>query len=80
LDTSLDADALQRSVYERLGGSGRVEIAFRLNEMVRRLTMAGIRARHPEYGDELVRQAYARLVLGEATVRAIWPDREPVDP
>lgn len=80
LDTTAEADAVQRRLYQRLGGRERVAIMFRLNETVRRLAMAGIRARHPDYSDAQVQQANARLVLGDAVVRAVWPDRALVDP
>jgi hypothetical protein len=79
-DTSRRAHELQREVYLRLGGAGRVAVMFQLNDTVRRLAMAGIRARHPGYDEEQVRFAYARLVLGDALVRAVWPLRELVDP
>jgi hypothetical protein len=80
LDTSAAAHALQRDLYRRLGGRERLAISFRLNETVRQLAMAGIRARHPEYDDDQVRQAHIRLVLGDRLVRAVWPDRELVVP
>ncbi len=79
-DTTADAHAVQRDVYRRLGGRGRLAVMFRLNGTVRRLSMSGIRARHPDYNDTQVRQAHARLLLGDALVRAGWPDRELVDP
>jgi hypothetical protein len=53
---------------------------FRLNDGVRRLAMSGIRARHPDYGDDAIRRAYYRLQLGDATVRLVWPHDELVDP
>ena len=80
LDTSRSAHEVQRDVYLRMGGAGRVAVMFRLTDAVRRLAMAGIRARHPEYDEELTRRAYARLVLGDAAARAVWPGRELVDP
>jgi hypothetical protein len=80
LDTSPSAHELQRDVYIRMGGAGRVAVMFRLTDAMRRLAMAGIRARHPEYDEEQVRRAYARLVLGDTLVRAVWPARELVDP
>jgi len=79
-DTTVDTHAMQRDIYQRLGGSGRVSITFRLNEAVRRLTMSGIHARHPHYSDAQVQAAYARLVLGDTVTRAVWPDRDLVDP
>jgi len=42
--------------------------------------MSGIRRRHPDDSDLQVQHAYARLVLGDALVRAVWPDRDLVDP
>jgi hypothetical protein len=80
LDTSRHAHDVQREVYLRLGGAGRVAVMFRLNDAVRRLAMAGIRARHPEYDEDRVRRAYARLVLGDALTRAVWPGEELVAP
>ena len=80
LDTSQAAHEVQRSVYLRMGGAARVEVMFRLTDAVRRLAMAGIRARHPEYDEQRVRRAYARLVLGDDLTRAVWAGQELVDP
>jgi hypothetical protein len=44
------------------------------------MALAGIRSRHPDYSAAQVETAYARMVLGDAIVRAMWPDRELVDP
>jgi len=35
---------------------------------------AGIRARHPDYGDEQVTWALRRLRLGDDLLRQAWPD------
>jgi hypothetical protein len=80
LDTSQRAFDVQRDVYRRMGGSGRIAVMFRLNDAMRRLAMAGIRARHPGYDEEQVRRAYGRLVLGDALAKAVWPGRELLDP
>jgi hypothetical protein len=80
LDTSRGAHDAQREVYLRMGGAGRIAVMYRLNDAVRRLAMAGIRARHPAYDEDQVRRAYGRLVLGDAAARAVWPDRDLVDP
>jgi hypothetical protein len=79
-DTDARAHAVQTEIYRRMGGRGRAAVAFRLSDAVRRITCAGIRARHPEYTGEQIRLAHARLILGDTLVRAIWPDRELVDP
>jgi hypothetical protein len=80
LDTSSAAHDVQRQVYLRLGASARLAIMFRLTDTVRRLALAGIRARHPEYNEEQVRRAHHRLVLGDELMHIVWPDRELVDP
>jgi len=79
-DTTPAAHRYQTEVYLRIGGPGRVDAMFRLTESTRRLAQAGIRARHPHYSDAEVDQAYARMMLGDALVRAVWPDRNLVDP
>jgi hypothetical protein len=63
-----------------MGGRGRVAVVYRLNQAMKRMTVAGIQARHPEYSAAQVESAHARIVLGDALVRAMWPDRELVDP
>lgn len=79
-DTSPDADAIQIDAYRRLGGPGRAQVMFRLTELARRTAEAGIRRRHPGYGDAQVMLALARLVLGDDLVRSAWPDRELPEP
>jgi hypothetical protein len=79
-DTSPDADAVQLEAYRRMGGPGRAQVMFRLSEMARRTTEAGIRRRHPAYDDGQVMLALARLLHGDDLVRRVWPGRELVAP
>ena len=79
-DTSPEADAVQVEAYRQMGGAERVQVMFRLTEMVRRTAMAGIRRRHPEYDDADVLLALARLLYGEDLVRRAWPGRHLPDP
>jgi hypothetical protein len=79
-DTTVDAHQVQVEVYSRMGGAARVAAAFELNEIVEHLSCDGIRRRHGHYTDEQVWRAWTRLKLGDALVRAVWPDRELVDP
>ena len=80
LDTTPDAHEAQLEAYRRMGGRGRVAVMFRLGEMTRRTTMAGIRSRHPEYDDTQVRLTLARLLFGDELVRRAWPGRDLVSP
>jgi hypothetical protein len=79
-DTTADAHRCQTDIYRRMGGGERISIAFQLTETVRHLAFAGIRARHPEYTDDQVFLAWARLSLGDELVAAVWPGRALVDP
>jgi hypothetical protein len=79
-DTSPDADEVQLEAYRRLGGPGRAAIMFRLTELSRQATISGIRSRHPHYSEEELHLAFARLVLGDDCVRAVWPGSSLVAP
>jgi hypothetical protein len=79
-DTSPEADALQLEGYRRMGGAGRAQVMFRLSELARRTTEAGIRRRHPGYDATQVRRALARLLYGDDLVRQAWPGRELEEP
>lgn len=74
-DTSPDADAVQLDAYRRMGGAGRAQILFRLTEMARRTSAAGIRKRHPDYDDAQVMLALARLLYGDELVQSACPGR-----
>jgi hypothetical protein len=80
LDTSTDAYDAQIEAYRRMGGAGRLAAMFRLNDLARKIAMAGIRSRHGDYDDEQVRLAFARLVLGDELVLRVWPGRDLVEP
>jgi hypothetical protein len=79
-DTDPEAYRVQIEAHRRMGPQGRAAAAFRLNEVARTLALAGIRGRHPEYDEEEVHLAYARLALGDALVLRAWPDRALVEP
>jgi hypothetical protein len=79
-DTSMDAHRVQAALYRGMDGATRLAIAFGLSETVRRIAQAGIRHRHPEYTDEQVSAAWARLTLGDALCCEVWPERPLVAP
>jgi len=72
-DTSPDGHEAQLRAYRRLGPAGRARVAGKLSAETRELTRAGIRARHPEYGDEEVESALRRILLGDELFRRAWP-------
>jgi hypothetical protein len=63
-----------------MGGERRADAAFRLTALARDASRAGIRARHPEYGEDEVKRAFFRMLHGDAVTRRVWPDRVLLDP
>ena len=61
-------------MYRRMGARARVTLAMSMSEEARRVTAAGIRARHPDYDDASVVAAMRRVTLGTALFRAAWPE------
>ena len=60
-------------VLRRLGIGRRASMTFELSDLLRRVTEAGVRHRHPEYPDEMVRLAIVRLWLGPDLFRRVHP-------
>ncbi len=79
-DTSPEAWEAQVTMLRRMGGSRRAALAFRLTRLAREASRAGIRARHPEYGEDDVRRAFFRMLHGDSITRSVWPDRHLLDP
>jgi hypothetical protein len=70
----------QLAMLRSMSGGQRVAIAFRLTRLARDASRAGIRARHPDYGEDEVRRAFFRVLHGDALTRSVWPDRDLLDP
>jgi len=73
-DTTPDAAAVQVAIYRAMSPAKRCELAAAMSVASRRIALAGIRARHPEYDDAQARHALFRLLLGDELARRIWPD------
>lgn len=80
MDTTPEAHAAQIDAYRRMSGKERSAVTFRLNQLARETAVEGIRARHPDYGEEQLRLALFRLLFGDELTRAVWPERDLVDP
>jgi len=78
-DTSPDAARMHIDVLRRLGIRRRASMTFELTDVLRQVTEAGIRHRHPEYDDLKVRLALIRLWLGPELFRRVHPAVE-IDP
>jgi len=78
-DTTLDAARVQFEVLRRIGPEGRFRRMVELSDNLQAVAAAGVRNRHPEYSDETVRLAVARLKLGDELFRKAFP-RVTVEP
>jgi hypothetical protein len=66
-DTTPEAFRVQIEALRRLGMEGRLRMMLELCRNVRKLAAAGVRMRHPEFNEDQVQLAVARLVMGEET-------------
>ena len=68
-DTTPDAERVQLEAIRQMAPAERLRLAFELSESVRRVALAGLRARHPDRTDvELV-----EIMLGQPLVPAGSP-------
>jgi hypothetical protein len=63
-DTSPKMAALQNELYRQIGETERARIAAELSDALRELAAAGVRQRHPEYGDDEVRAELLEVFYG----------------
>lgn len=77
-DTSKDAHAVQVGIYRAMPASRRSEIAMQMSDDMREVARAGIRARHPDYTEDMVRRALVRLLFGAEVASRMWPEGAPV--
>ena len=57
----------QNQLYREIGPAGRARIAAEMSDMLRDLAIAGVRLRHPEFGDEEVRAEVLAVFYGRRT-------------
>lgn len=79
-DTSAEAWAIQLAIWRRMGIEGRTAAAAGMIRFSRRASLDAIRARHPEYDDQLARLALMRMLYGDALFTAAWPAEPLLDP
>jgi hypothetical protein len=72
-DTSPDIEALRRARLLGMSVAERVEEGLRLSKSARNVMRDGIRHRHPEYSENEVELALARLMWGDDLFRAAQP-------
>jgi hypothetical protein len=70
-DTSAAARRVQVEALRRLDGSTRLEMALRMSDDSRAVTLAGIHHRHPDWTDDQVHRELLRLLLGRSMATAV---------
>ena len=63
LDTSAEAEALQREIQRRLGGPSRLRLALDMSVTARALALARLRRRHPDYSELDLKKVLLRLTF-----------------
>ncbi len=79
-DTSPEAAEILRERQRRMTPSQRVEEGAKLCKLARQFMRAGIRKRHPDYTEDSVEMALARLLWGDDLFRKAKPDWPLLDP
>lgn len=73
LDTTLEAARIQFSIFRQIGLAGRANMTIELSDRLRAIIESGVRQRHPEYDDKMVRLAVLRLTIGEELFQQFCP-------
>jgi hypothetical protein len=72
-DTSPEALAFLRERTSALSPEQRLAEGFAAIRLGRQLMRAGIRARHPDYDEDRVEHALARMLWGDELYRRVYP-------
>ena len=76
-DTSPEAHEVQRKAQRHLGAAGRVELAFEMSAEARRISIAGMRRRHPGLSESEARSQLLRRLLGNELYQAAYERKVP---
>ena len=71
-DTTPEAFRVYCQAQKNLGSEGRMRLVVELSRQLRERLEAGVRLRHPEYTDHLVRLGRIRLQLGDKLFREVY--------
>ena len=75
-DKTIEAARKQFEILRKLGPEVRAKMAFEMSDNLRRTVEAGVRQRHPDWGQEEVKRAVLRLTIGERLFRQVFGDAE----
>ncbi len=75
-DTTPEAIRIRFSILRKIGLAGRANMAFELSDGLRAIIESGVRQRHLDYDDNMVRLAALQLAIGEELFHRSYPDIE----
>lgn len=64
-DTTLETARREFEILRKLGPQVRAAMAFEMSDNLRHIVEAGVRHRHPEFGQKKVGQEVLRLMIGD---------------
>lgn len=65
-DTSPEAAEIQASIHRRMTGEQRLRLAVEMSVAARELTLARLRAQHPDWSDRELKRELLRYAFGSA--------------
>jgi hypothetical protein len=65
-DTSPEAAQIQASIHRRMTGEERLRLAVEMSVAARELTLARLRAQHPDWSDRELKRELLRYAFGSA--------------
>ena len=72
-DTTLETEKVQLAVLKKIGAEGRFRMTIELSENIRDITVSGIRTRHPEFSEDMVKKTIIRYMHGESVFKKYFP-------
>jgi hypothetical protein len=79
-DTAAVAQAIQDALHRRLSPAEKLEMVARLSGMVDRLSIEGLKMRHPRATNETIRDLRAELRLGPELAARVSAARRNISP
>jgi hypothetical protein len=73
-DTTIEAAAREYEILRKMDISQRAEMTFDLGDNLRQIIEAGVRFRHPDYNEQMLRMAVLRIFVGDDLFRQIFGD------
>ena len=73
-DTSRQAEDMQIELWRGMSSISKIQAVSALTRSVLRLSLAGIRQRHPEATDLECKVRLARLILGPELAERVYPE------